>query len=152
MCHCHSNYINKIHFCCNTKFIFFKYWVRGKFPAGLPLGQCVTKLFSEFRSYRKTKFSTPEIPDFNGTNSVVPNSEKFRENYQNCYRNSGPKPLSEIILEPNPLSKIIPGIPFFSKIPVYYLEPLLRIKNSGLNQMYLGQIHTCQKLPQNHPS
>ena len=93
------------------------------------LGHCVTKLISEFRSYRNTKFSAPEFPELNGTNTVVPNSENFRENYRNCYRNSGTKPLSKIIPEPKPLSKIILEIPFFLKIPVYYSELLLRIKN-----------------------
>ena len=95
-----------------------------------PLGQCVSRKFSEFRSYRKTKFSTPEIPDFNGTKTVVPNSENFRETYRNCYRNSGPKPLSEIT----------PEFSSFSKFPVEFPEPLLKIENSGLNRTRPAQI------------
>ena len=104
----------------------------------LNVSQCETNFFSEFRSYRKTKFSAPEFPELNGTNTVVPNSENFRENYRNCYRKSGPKPLSEIIPEPKPLSENNRNF------------RLLRKFRSKLDQY--GQIHTCQKWPQKRPS
>ena len=42
-------------------------------------GQCETNLISEFRTYRNTKFSTPEIPDFNGTETGLSVSENWSE-------------------------------------------------------------------------